>query len=41
MATSATQVITVSDNGIGAIETKMEEEEVAMDEWWDQSCWNI
>ena len=37
MATSATQVITVSDNGIGAIETKMEEEAVAMDEWWTKA----
>ena len=37
-ATTATSIITISDNGIGAIETKMEEEDVAMDAWWAKAA---
>jgi PKD repeat protein len=37
-ATTATSIITISDNGIDAVETKMEEEAVAMDAWWTKAA---
>jgi len=33
-STTDSKVITISDNGIDAVETKMEENAVAMDAWW-------
>ncbi len=37
-ATTVTSIITISDNGINAIETKMEEDAVAMDAWWAKAA---
>ncbi len=37
MATSATQVITVSDGGESALEDKMIADQVATDEWWTKA----
>ncbi len=37
MATSQTQVVSVTDNGISALEDKMEEEALASDAWWSKA----